>query len=80
MEERAPQNGCFFHPFCCVYYYPCVQCRMEPIYSATFVGASQFNDNGLFDEENGGIDGVLPTIYSVTFVVSSLSSANGSIY
>ena len=34
MEKRAPQNGCFFHTFCDVYWYPCVQCGLEPVCSA----------------------------------------------
>ena len=31
MEENAPHNGCFSHPFCGVYLYPCIQCHMEPV-------------------------------------------------
>ena len=31
MEKRAPQNWCFFHPFCDVYWYPFVQCCLEPV-------------------------------------------------
>ena len=23
MEEHAPKNECFFHPFCDIYYHPC---------------------------------------------------------
>ena len=33
LKERAPQNGCFVHPFCNLYEYPCVQCRLEPVHT-----------------------------------------------
>ena len=32
MKTYAPQNRYLFCPFCGVYYYPCVQCCMEPFH------------------------------------------------
>ena len=39
MEERAPQNGFFFHLFCEIYYYPCVQCCLEPVSSSLLLSS-----------------------------------------
>ena len=51
MEKCAPPNGCFFCPFCDVYRYPCVQCRLEPVRSTQTLAANNSKNNNMIGSD-----------------------------